>query len=1274
MSIYPTQYQHQLGDAYTENVKVWRQVVICSARELVAQNIVENPPTSNGDNADNGGKGGKLDAMEKRYFKSNTVNQPYCVITAWDIFERASQSLGIPNCFPHANNSLSQSIPEKPPGSKHVAGTSVWGNAWRTLHWFKQNNFPTTPGISATNISGIPDLIFYVGLPFYRSSTSTRASGHFGVLIDVDIKLKTFLTVEGNSEDDGKITYYTYNETAYRKLLSDTNWEFINLDNCVPVDKILVPPSWCVVEKDCQPLYTALAEKAMALYLNTDCREQTSRIGRSPQNDWCEAWKLDKTLTQDIWYSRLKCTPRDSQGGGSDTYTETIIPPIPPSPRKPCNVEQSAVKCNWTLYVPGQDLAMHWSNIQRPEVACDIAGAEGIVGGNSVPFGLRNGAAVNKLSENPLNDGYSGLGCFTDRNNNLIYVITEEKVNGVSRRDILKSNNILGKSCIYYELPRAVGDFNGHRRAERQATVLSGRASLGEFSRNNTFVWTNDTLRIGVTDDQTILDLFKKIEDSGIHYKDPIVLDFSESQVITGDSVAQFVVNTLSNFTGFIPKEYASTTGEILKIGNSIRTFLNPGSNISSIANGIKDIASIFTPNEYRAYLENATKLYVGIQSGEGGRILNATYNLGTNLIKDLNLSSALNNFGGSAVESIQRACKEVSTFGINALNDFQVAVLNQSISKLKDQSNASAYSRDRFLTEYGGIVANDPVLGSIFANGSAGAVLPSIPGLNGLLYHFQESREFVKGDQKGDNATKMALSYIGLGIPLNPVSFDVIALDYFKNQALSVAERGLTEFFLPLTIGLEKANCIKSLLQDCVPNIVIRTTPSDGSSNPPTNSCKTNEVWDGAKMKCVCLPGYIMVGGKCIKDSASSQNSQSNPPGGIIGSAKECPSGTYYDKVQGKCVELVGGLPTCPLNMYYEVSLNKCICLAGYVMFGGKCIEDPNKSKLPGGDYYTDPTDPSKCPETMIGTPPDCRCPDGQVWNESMKRCFDQIVQCPDGQVWDKLTQKCEPIKCPDGYVWNQTIRSCVLKDKCPDIMVGTPPNCSCPEGFAWSLIELKCLRIVKDEVLKDKPDTGGSTGNPDYNYPNTGGSTGNPNYYPNTGGSTGILTKCPAGWTGIYPNCLPPKLDPPTTDLPEIKPYDDSTWAMKFKKYQEERQTNERNLLTEIQKLREEILSLEKQKTGANCDVLEAELRKYRANKQIEDLELLKKQLERNDRERESKNCHREPLVVNMGQTPCYLNNCCPDSTTPWWVKMPPPPWMSNITNSYNEDCEDC
>ena len=147
--------------------------------------------------------------------------------------------------------------------------------------------------------------------------------------------------------------------------------------------------------------------------------------------------------------------------------------------------------------------------------------------------------------------------------------------------------------------------------------------------------------------------------------------------------------------------------------------------------------------------------------------------------------------------------------------------------------------------------------------------------------------------------------------------------------------------------------------------------------------------------MKCVCLPGYIMVGGKCIKDSASSQNSQSNPPGGIIGSAKcpdpimvgvppycacpdgfawsekelkclrivavECPSGTYYDKVQGKCVELVGGLPTCPLNMYYEVSLNKCICLAGYVMFGGKCIEDPNKSKLPGGDYYTDRTDPSK-------------------------------------------------------------------------------------------------------------------------------------------------------------------------------------------------------------------------------------------------------------------------------------------------------------------------
>ena len=83
---------------------------------------------------------------------------------------------------------------------------------------------------------------------------------------------------------------------------------------------------------------------------------------------------------------------------------------------------------------------------------------------------------------------------------------------------------------------------------------------------------------------------------------------------------------------------------------------------------------------------------------------------------------------------------------------------------------------------------------------------------------------------------------------------------------------------------------------------------------------------------------------------------------------------------------------------------------------------------------------------------------------------------------------------------------------------MVGSPPNCICPEGFAWSLIELKCLRIVKDEVLKDKPDTGGSTGNPDYNYPNTGGSTGNPNYYPNTGGSTGILTKCPAGWTGIY------------------------------------------------------------------------------------------------------------------------------------------------------------
>jgi hypothetical protein len=212
--------------------------------------------------------------------------------------------------------------------------------------------------------------------------------------------------------------------------------------------------------------------------------------------------------------------------------------------------------------------------------------------------------------------------------------------------------------------------------------------------------------------------------------------------------------------------------------------------------------------------------------------------------------------------------------------------------------------------------------------------------------------------------------------------------------------------------------------------------TGADGAAAQKQEPCPENQVRD-ANGQCSCLPYLeaVIEGGKALCCLVP------------------CPEGTT--RVNTECVaEGKPGPPPLPPPPAIPASCERgmigtppnCACPDNMRFDGQLCvpIECP-----PGTEGLYPICEPIRCEGGMIGTPPNCACPDNMRFDG--QRCL--AIQCPAGT--RGLYPDCDPIRCPPG-------------------MTGTPPNCACPANTRFD--GQRCLAI-----------------------------------------------QCPAGTRGLYPDCEP-------------------------------------------------------------------------------------------------------------------------------------------------------
>jgi hypothetical protein len=117
----------------------------------------------------------------------------------------------------------------------------------------------------------------------------------------------------------------------------------------------------------------------------------------------------------------------------------------------------------------------------------------------------------------------------------------------------------------------------------------------------------------------------------------------------------------------------------------------------------------------------------------------------------------------------------------------------------------------------------------------------------------------------------------------------------------------------------------------------------------------------------------------------------------------------------------------------------------------------------------------PISCGPGMTGTPPHCEriCPPGttNVNEECYNPCPPTTIGTPPN------------CKCPSGQIWDDAAKICKDRPKCTGGMIGTPPNCQCPSGTV--LVNGICQGCPSGKVVSD-----GQCQCPSNSIPNSDGS----------------------------------------------------------------------------------------------------------------------------------------------------------------------------------------
>ncbi len=187
---------------------------------------------------------------------------------------------------------------------------------------------------------------------------------------------------------------------------------------------------------------------------------------------------------------------------------------------------------------------------------------------------------------------------------------------------------------------------------------------------------------------------------------------------------------------------------------------------------------------------------------------------------------------------------------------------------------------------------------------------------------------------------------------------------------------------------------------------------PSCQGGMAPTEAgrcaCPAGTTWSGRS----CIPPPSTEVRACPVGTIGVYPNCRIPASGVGGSdaIKQCPPETRL--INGVCrrpEQKAGTRPECPLNRPVGTPPNCCPLGTVFDPRRGVCRREHVRDR---------------CPPTMIGAPPNCRCPAGTVLFEG-RGC-----------------QRPPPVQPPPPPVKQQT---------CPAGMTGSPPNCQCPAGMRY-------------------------------------------------------------------------------------------------------------------------------------------------------------------------------------------------------------------------------
>ena len=646
----------------------------------------------------------------------------------------------------------------------------TWGNARNTMEKAK----------SALTVDNVPA----IGSVFYRYSWSSSgtpeppgsggSSGHMGIVVDV-LPDGTLLTVEANQGSTNGILPFSYTKAQY----TDPKYGFAFIHT----------------------------ELVSVVSTTLDCPPTTG----------------GGTVTTVIPTTRTTGTPvtggATTPTGASTTTTTTTATPTggTKSPTSSGSATGQPVKvqirpCDWNIPIGGR--TPHYSKLQELRFASDVIGGNN-TGGYSKKD--RNGYAVGRRSDNDQESGYSGVGMVTDRNGKLIVITNEDNERWTLLRAKSKTEpGLLGQDYWNIRIGRHVGD--GWK--EKETEVLAGKREFSGGKKKIYVPWNGQYV-----DFRNMQELLQYIEQNGPRGDTrPIALTYVANPIIIGD-VVRFIVDTALPFAlDVLHIEMSGVTKQIFDTARKVVSNLAAGRNVSF--QDIASLAKMITPSQYWQYVDAGAQAADQVRNGNA---LAAAATLGLQIptVKDAaaDLSVAVSKLlspGSEPMQRVETLLQNVGTTFTSVQGRIQGALNSRMLTDVHRVVQTWTSEIQSGVSD--GMLSKIPRLRMFWtAAASSGTLAPMVPHAQFLM------NELVNRGSDFEKLTTdlhRGFSFVGMGFPSVPETFQEMALLALKSEADKLLRSGEKKMILPASIPQEKRDCFAKEISETGITVIDKATP----------------------------------------------------------------------------------------------------------------------------------------------------------------------------------------------------------------------------------------------------------------------------------------------------------------------------------------------------------------------------------------------------------------------------------------------------------------